>query len=231
MRLQKLGLIMILLVSALIISSLPATHVVASSTFECTGLIAAVDVVDANVVVPDGEHCGIDGVVNGNIYVSPDGSLTVGFIGTVNGNIRSDSVATTSVLGVAVDVFGTVDGNVTQRGDGLLSVVAGSVSGNVTNHGDGRLQVSAIGSITTIGGNVINNGTGDTFLGSGFGGTLTVEGHVMAKGDGGGIVLDNWFGTPGTTHIGKSVCGLTIANVHAASSIDGKIRDECSPRK
>ena len=230
MRLQKLGLIMILLVSALIISSLPATHVVASSTFECTGLIAAADVVDANVVVPDGAHCGIDGVVNGNIYVSPDGSLTVGFIGTVNGNIRSDSVAATSFLGVAVDVFGTVDGNVTQRGDGLLSVVAGSVSGNVTNHGDGRLLVSAIGSITTIGGNLVNNGSGETDLWSGIGGTLTVEGHVKAKGNGGGLVTDEFFG-PGTTHIGKSVCGMTIANVHGASSIGGKIRDKCSSRK
>lgn len=217
------------------IPALMATTLAASSAFECTGLIAAAEVVDANVVVPNGVHCGIDGVVNGNIDVSPDGSLTVGTSATVNGNIKSDSVATTSSLGVAVDVFGTVNGNLTQRGDGWIIVAAGSVSGNVTNHGDGRLQVSALGSTTTIGGNVVNKGAGvDTFVGAGPGGTLTVAGHVMAKGDGGGTVQDNFQETAGTLHIGKSVCGIPlilILIVHEASSIDGKISEKCSPRK
>ena len=230
---KKSGIVFVLIFVVALISTLSAATVLAkggNSAFVCTGLIVAGDVKDSNVIVPNGSHCGIDGTVNGNIFVEETGSLTVGIIGIVNGNIQSDSIATTSLLGVAVDVFGIVNGNVTQRGDGSLSVVFGTVTGNVRMTGDGRLQVSAIGVTTNVDGNVVNEGTGDTFVGSGIGGTLTVGGHVMAKGDGGGDLTDE-FVSPGSTSVGNSVCGLTLSEKSPGSVVvGGKFSDECSPR-
>jgi hypothetical protein len=130
-----------------------------------------------------------------------------------------------------VDVFGTVNGNFTQSGDGIAGVYDGAVTGNVHMKGNGYLQISGFGSDTLVGGNVMNEGTGTTFVGSGFFGSVEVEGHVMDKGAGGGVFLDNWVGTFGITTIGKSVCGLDNGLVYETSSVSGKIAEDCSPRK
>ena len=216
-------------VSAVLFAS--TTVAASDNATPCTGLVASGAVINGNVVVPDGAHCGIDGTINGNIYVSTFGSLTVGFIGTVTGNIHSDSIATGSFLGRAVDVFGTVNGNITQNGDGILGVYAGTVTGHITNKGNSFVQLSAFGSITRIDGNVFNDGTAATFVGSGFNGSITVTGHVMSRGGGGGTVLDNWAGTFGTTLVEKSTCGVTNALVYSSSAINGKVSASCSPRK
>ena len=230
------GIVFVLVFVVALTSTLSATTVLAkggNSAFVCTGLIAAVDVIDSNVIVPNGSLCGIDGTVNGNIFVEQGGSLEVGTSATVNGNILSDSDAAGTSLVTAVALWGTLNGNVTQRGDGALSVVLGTVTGNVRMTGDGRLLVWSvgIGFSTTVDGNVVNAGMGDTFVGSGIGGTLTVGGHVMAKGDGGGIFTDD-FVSAGSTSVGESVCGLTLFESSPGSVVvGGKISDECSPRK
>jgi hypothetical protein len=197
----------------------------------CNGVIAAGDTVTGNVVVPDGAHCWVNGAIDGNVYVSTFGSLTLWLTGTVNGNLHSDSIATGSWLGRSVDLLGTVIGNATQNGDGIFGVYAGTVTGNVTIKGNGYAQFSAFGSTTRIGGNIFNDGTSSTLIGSGFGGTITVSGHVMARGTGGGIVVDNWAGTFGVTLIEKSTCALTNALVYGSSAISGKVSASCSPRK
>jgi len=215
---------------AAVITVLASASIAAADPVPCTGLIAVNAVVASDVVVPNGAYCGIDGTVLGDIYVQPYGALTVGFSATVKGDIQSDSNASWSALGRAVDVFGRVEGNVTHTGAGIFGIYAGTITGNVLLKGSNFSQFSAFGSTTRVEGNIISDASGETFVGSGFGGSITVTGHVMAR-SGGGTMLDNWAGTAGTSRVEKSTCGMNIANVHASSGVDGKVSASCSPRK
>lgn len=149
-------------------------------------------------------------VVNGNVTIT-DGTLTV--YGRVKGNVVQRGQGDVRV--VALHGGAVVEGDVDERDDGdvVVGFTGAVVKGNVTERGDGYV---AVGQDGIVKGNVAERGPGSVSVD----GYAAIEGDVAEQGSGDMLVL--WHSL-----VGGDVCerGPGTVTVDATSEVIGS--EEC----
>jgi hypothetical protein len=147
-------------------TSTGSSSVVPGQDATCQGSIGAVHV--ANLIVPQGAHCTLNGTrIDGNIIVESGASLTAQQV-TVNGNAQAEGARFVGIYG------STVGGSIQIKQAGSASIEGVSVIGDIQfelNNG----MLSAIGN--QVGGNiqVFKNSSGITIANN------TVNGNLQCK--------------------------------------------------
>jgi len=158
-------------ISAILLAWGPSTaYAGIDGTFICNSNIVG-GTINANLVVPSGEFCDLDGVtVNGNVIIEPNAELSTDD-STINGNIKGtngsslnnlrDSVLNGNLSLVDcdeadIDDDNTINGNVSIIGCNFVDFEQNDVSGNVRIAGNNEVFIqgaSMLGKNLTVEGN------------------------------------------------------------------------------
>jgi len=119
-------------------------------TQQCTGEIDGPQTINANLVVPSGVTCNLQGpglVINGNVSVQPGGRLIIGGATQVNGNVTSTGAGTDSTTDTFAvpESFSVVICNSTITGSVSISSSASQVLVGGTSAGGGGCGGNNIG--------------------------------------------------------------------------------------
>jgi hypothetical protein len=167
---------------------------------QCTGEIDGPQTIKANLVVPSGSTCNLQGpglVINGDLTVQPGGRLVSGGGTVINGNVSSTQAgtdSTTNPFGPS-ESFSVVMCNTTVKGNTTISQSNSQVLVGGTSAGGGGCGGNNLGGNVIIQNNLgrvslSENSASDCNIGTcGIGGNATVNGNTGPT-----FVLDNAIG-------------------------------------